>query len=579
MSGHTVLGSAGAAMKDAQALPSVTLRSSVEALASLPTVITRKIQGFGVERATEAFGSQTVLGVRHIDSQLNRVLICTQSLISKLTPWNIAAGFLAILAVRVVAALIYRLYFHPLANVPGPRIAAMTRGYEFYYQALQHTKFPQKVKELHKQYGPIVRISPEEVSLNDSEFNVDFFMHDKKLKKEPWYYFFGFQDALFVLQDREKHRRRQAQLAAHFKGPHFTATYPMITREIAAMIGKFEHAAENKETLNLSQIYRKTGNDVMRNSLLGDNYDGENADSSDFSPKAEVKYQPLFRSAAFVRHFPWMMKIHNVMPNWVLKLTVPLAFYKREIESMIRGLIKSHDENGKPAHNKSLFYQIIDHDESYREENSKSAIEEFMELLWGGREVLGHSLSNVSYHLMCNPQRMARLHAELKTATFDLTKAGVAQLQTLPYLWACCKEGIRLQRGGNFRIPRVCTEDVQYKQYFLPAGTPISMSPNFFHCDENIFPDAESFVPERWLSGDVERLEKHWHPFGNGSRSCGGRPMAFEIIFRGVANIFSQYKIDFEGCDAEYCMKEGMMEVFPQESSTGLRVSVRRWED
>ena len=468
-----------------------------------------------------------------------------------------------------------------MAKVPGPRIAAATRLYEFWYQGVQHTKFPQKIKELHEKYGPIVRISPEEVSLNDSEFNVDFFMHDRKLNKDPWYYYFGFQNALFVLQDKEKHRRRQANLANHFKGRYFQDSYPMITREIGDLISKFEQSAENRDTLNLSKTYRKTGNEVMRNYLLGDNYDGVNADSTDFAKKADTVYHPLFRSAAWVRHFPWMIKAYNATPDWVFASLFPMGMYKREIERMIRTLIKTHDDNGKPAQNKSLIYQMIDHDESYREFGAAPAIEEFMELLWGGREVLGHSLSNVSFHLMTNPQRMAKLHAELKSATFDLDTASQAQLASLPYLWACCKEGMRLQRGGMFRIPRVCVNDVQYKQYFLPAGTPISMSPNFFHQDPAIFPEPESFIPERWLvsQAEVERLEKFWNPFGNGSRSCGGRPMAFEIIFRGVANIFSRYRIDFQECDREYCAKEGMMEVFPQETSTGLRVSVERWDD
>ena len=512
-----------------------------------------------------------------------RSLILTnghQSLVSKLSFLNIVACIAAFLCLRFAAILVHRFYFHPLAKVPGPRIATATRLYEFWYQGVQHTKFPQKIKELHEKYGPIVRISPEEVSLNDSEFNVDFFMHDRKLNKDPWYYYFGFQNALFVLQDKEKHRTRQANLANHFKGGYFQSSYPMITREIGDMIGKFEESAETKETLNLSKTYRKAGNEVMRNFLLGDHYDGDNADSRDFGKAADTYYHPLFRSAAWIRHFPWMIDWYNRTPNWVFEKMMPMAVYKREIETMIRGLIKSHDDNGKPAHNKALLYQMVDHDVSYREFGSAPAIEEFMELLWGGREVLGHALSNVSYHLMTNPSRMARLHQELKSAPFDLATATYAQLATLPYLWACCKEGMRLQRGGMFRIPRVCSADVQYKQFFLPAGTPISMSPNFFHQDPAIFPEPESYRPERWLAGpaEVERLEKFWNPFGNGSRSCGGRPMAFEIIFRGVANIFSRYKIDFEGCDAEYCAKEGMMEVFPQETSTGLRVSVERWD-
>ena len=276
-----------------------------------------------------------------------------------------------------------------------------------------------------------------------------------------------------------------------------------------------------------------------------------------------------------------MMAAYNAIPDWVFKVFFPMGLFKREFEYMIRWLIADHDTNNKPAHNKAFFYRMIDHDQSYREFNAAPAVEEFMELLWGGREVLGHALSNASYHLMTEPKRMARLHAELKAAPFNLATASFGELQQLPYLWACCKEAMRLQRGGWFRIPRVCADDVQYKQYFLPAGTPLSMSPNFFHDDPAIFPEPENFRPERWLVSpeQTERLEKFWNPFGNGSRSCGGRPMAFEVIFRGVANIFSKYSLAFDGCDADYCMQEGMMEVFPQESSTGLRVSVQRWDD
>jgi cytochrome P450 len=109
----------------------------------------------------------------------------------------------------------------------------------------------------------------------------------------------------------------------------------------------------------------------------------------------------------------------------------------------------------------------------------------------------------------------------------------------------------------------------------------MSLSPSFFHDDEEIFPDAMSFKPERWLEGDadVAQMEKFWNPFGMGSRSCGGRPMAYEVLYRSLANVFLRYRLDFQGCDAEYCFTEGMLEVFPQGDSTGLRVSVERWDD
>jgi cytochrome P450 len=479
-------------------------------------------------------------------------------------------------------AIVHRLYFNPLAPIPGPKIAAATRLYELWYQGVHHTQFPHKIKQLHKQYGPIVRISPFEISLNDSKFNINFFMSDTKLDKDPWYYFFGFTNALFVLTNKAKHKERQTNLANHFRGKYWTDSFPMITREISSLVGKFESAAQHRGELNLSKVFRKTGNEVLRNFLLGEDYDGENADSRDFAPQADTFYHPLFRAAAWIRHFPWMFKIHNMTPDWMFEAIMPMAKYKREIESMIRTLIRDHDANGKPARNKSLFYQIIDHDPSYRDHGGISAIEEYMELLWGGREVLGHALCNIAYHLMDNPRCMTKLHDELKTAPIQLENATYAQLQKLPYLWAICKEGMRMQLGGTFRIPRVVTEDVQYGDYLLPAGTAVSMSPNFFHDDPEIFPDPMTFRPERWLEADSSELthmEKFWNPFGNGSRSCGGRPMAYEVVFRGIANVFSRYKINWHGCDADYCLKEGMMEVFPPGDSTGLRVSVARWDD
>lgn len=48
---------------------------------------------------------------------------------------------------------IYRLYFHPLSHIPGPKLAALTRWYEAYYDVYQNGQYTFKIKELHKEYG------------------------------------------------------------------------------------------------------------------------------------------------------------------------------------------------------------------------------------------------------------------------------------------------------------------------------------------------------------------------------------------------------------------------------------------
>ena len=49
--------------------------------------------------------------------------------------------------------VIYRLYFDPLAKFPGPKIAAITRYYEAYYDAWKKGRYIFKIDELHRKYG------------------------------------------------------------------------------------------------------------------------------------------------------------------------------------------------------------------------------------------------------------------------------------------------------------------------------------------------------------------------------------------------------------------------------------------
>lgn len=62
-----------------------------------------------------------------------------------------------------IALAIYRLYFHPLAHIPGPKLAALTSWYEFYYDVVRPGRYVFKIRELHKQYGKCISIVGSEV--------------------------------------------------------------------------------------------------------------------------------------------------------------------------------------------------------------------------------------------------------------------------------------------------------------------------------------------------------------------------------------------------------------------------------
>ena len=81
------------------------------------------------------------------------------------------ATTLAIVTLFYIFTLVaYRLLFHPLAHYPGPWLAALTVWYEFYFDGLQKGRYTFEIERMHRIYGPIVRISPNELHVNEPAF-------------------------------------------------------------------------------------------------------------------------------------------------------------------------------------------------------------------------------------------------------------------------------------------------------------------------------------------------------------------------------------------------------------------------
>jgi len=67
----------------------------------------------------------------------------------------VAATILSGLLIYSIGLVIYRAFFHPLAKVPGPCLAAVTQWYETYYELVPNGggMFTKRIKRMHEQYG------------------------------------------------------------------------------------------------------------------------------------------------------------------------------------------------------------------------------------------------------------------------------------------------------------------------------------------------------------------------------------------------------------------------------------------
>jgi hypothetical protein len=81
--------------------------------------------------------------------------------------------------------VIYARTFHPLAKIPGPFWPSVSRA------CIVHRAYAGDLdewqRELHEQYGPLVRVAPDEITCNDPREIPNIYPISKPLQKTVWY--------------------------------------------------------------------------------------------------------------------------------------------------------------------------------------------------------------------------------------------------------------------------------------------------------------------------------------------------------------------------------------------------------
>ena len=116
------------------------------------------------------------------------------------------------------------------------------------------------------------------------------------------------------------------------------------------------------------------------------------------------------------------------------------------------------------------------------------------------------------------------LQAELRASK---NNPNPTNLDALPYLEAVVTEGLRCFPAIPMSLPRRVPAGGgrTVDGFFLPAGTTVSCQAySVQRIDEGVFPDPDTFRPERWLEpkGDAER-KRLFFAFANGGRGCVGK--------------------------------------------------------
>lgn len=134
---------------------------------------------------------------------------------------------------------------------------------------------------------------------------------------------------------------------------------------------------------------------------------------------------------------------------------------------------------------------------------SRDIIDQMAEVLLAGSETTSGTIACLFLELARNPAVRAKLLASLPPrAVMDedvITSKTVRTDPRYEYLEACIKENLRMHPIASEMGRRTGGEWVEIMGYRLPPHTVVSASYRALHLNEEHWPQAQRFWPERWL--------------------------------------------------------------------------------
>ncbi|KAB2580339.1 Cytochrome P450 monooxygenase tropD [Lasiodiplodia theobromae] len=473
-------------------------------------------------------------------------------------------ALLTLVLVLAATFVAYRYYFHPLRRIPGPLLAKFTDAQRFFDTAGGRAELTHRL--LHAKYGPVVRIGPNTVSLSDPECIKLIYSNKANFPKSDFYagndVMQGNQRVctLFGTRDNALHQKLRAPVQKYYK----VSTLLKLEHRVDGVIRDFcskleERFLQKGKACDIAEWFLFYAwdaiSDVTFSKPIKEGFLNKGGDIDDLLSTAE-KALDYFAAVGQIPILDELLDknpLHRVGPP---SFQAAADFCVKKLVARTTGA-----ETNDTANQDYLDHFLAIKAAAQPDDNiTDGTVVGWMLLnILAGADTTATTLAAVMYYLLRNPRALARLRAELDAA--QVPDGGVWRYEDavrLEYLDAVVKEALRVHPGVGLLLERVVPDGglaLPDGAAFLPAGTIVGMNAWVVNNDKGVFgPDAESFVPERWLRAEgeaegayeerVKRMKDVMLSFGAGRRVCLGRELSLFEIYKVVPTVLGRFDFD-----------------------------------
>lgn len=434
--------------------------------------------------------------------------------------------------------LIFPLYISPLSRIPPIHPTSPLSSLWIRYQRRGGRTAFRLLLAAHKKHGPIIRIGPSELSVASLDGLRKIYLGG--FEKSNWYVeeFTNYETPNLVSMLSSKPHATQKRMLSHVYSKSYVQNSSDLKKVSQVILRRWISLMRNHGELAISplKLNQALGADFTTAYLFG------LGNGSDFLSNSKVagKY----------------------FDNWKIKMKglAEKARATKEIEAYLMNLVQraewsirnpeNAEEETKPIVYEQLSKGLENSGLGNLVQKESALASEMLDHTTAGSETVRVTLTFLQYKLSRRPELQKTLRHELlqlspqfkfatrsfidseefeEPLTFEDGIPDPKALDALPILDSILKETLRLYPPTPALLTRIVPkEGTVIEGYEIPGGMTVGTSGYVMHMNEDIFPDATSFKPERWQVDSARKAEmmRWFWVFGSGGRMCIGSHFA-----------------------------------------------------
>ncbi|KAJ5318517.1 cytochrome P450 [Penicillium atrosanguineum] len=454
------------------------------------------------------------------------------------TGFILEAGLVVTLG-YLVSWCIYCRAFHPLSKVPGPFWSSFTRLWLTH--AVSRGDLDVVQRELHRRYGPLVRIAPDEVACADPDAIRKIYRTTSPLNKSDFYHLwdvgaFSKYPNAFAIVPEKLHFERRRIVSSVYSMSSVLTLESYIDDCSRLFVERMTERTMSDHVVDLGDWFLWYAYDVIGELFFGHSLGFiENCgDQGAFLASLELMLPVLTTAAA---SSPLIRRL--IMGLFTLSSTARKGL--KGMNHIIETARKSVDNRASAVgaagkqERKDILHNLlaIVYSKGDRLDFSIEDVKnEAFAALTAGADATMIELQAVFYYLAKDRCAYEDVRKEVDQAVESGKLSdfpSYSEAVQLPLLTATIKEALRMHPAVGMTMPRIVDEaGIELSGIFIPPGWKVGMNAAVVGRDKGVYgPDVNTFRPKRWIERTDLIMERcNSLVFGAGTRTCIGKQIA-----------------------------------------------------